>query len=215
MVISKHNWGVIFYILFWVAGFSYAGSMNDESLRAALSSKNIDQVLVALNDIKKSRYQGDVLPFIKALWAQDKESEPDIAWNMLDHDIVKINLTDILVQAYNNGLVDIELDKLHDYARKLLGSSDKEVAASATLVLAQIDDPEDVLQIKNTALKSKGYLFRSSVLALSMMCNPKAGPALTVIGDTVSSSEQSKFVKETQAKFSKLKQDGAYCSRNS
>lgn len=209
---EKGIFAVLFSMLLWMTELACAGSANDENLRAALNSKNVDQVISTLNDIKKSRYQGDVLPLIKALWDHDKEAEPDIAWDMLDYEIIKINITDVLVQAHNNGMVDVELSKLHECARELLNSSDNEVAASSALVLAQIDDSEDVERIKNIALGSKGYLFRSSVLALSMMCSPNADSALTVVVETVSDSEQAKFASDTQARFAKLKEGGTYCA---
>ena len=83
------------------------------------------------------------------------------------------------------------------------------MVAATVFVLSQIDDPKDVEELESIALTNEGYLFRSSVIALSMMCNPAAGPALKKIGDLMRSPEKSQFVRETRTKMSDFK----YCSQ--
>lgn len=198
-------------ITFGVTTATYAATANVENLLAAFESKNIDRVLSSLNDIKRSRYKGDILPLLDALWNKDKEAASQVPQEMLDYDIIRIQIADILVQAHNNGLIEAPVNDIHAFARKLLKSSDKEVVASTVFVLAQIDDQEDVNEIEGVALNNKGYLFRSSVIALSMMCNSAADRALKRIGEVTSDSEQTQFVRETRIKFSNLK----YCSQKS
>ncbi len=200
---------IFIFVGSWVTDATYAGTANVETLLSAFKSKNIDRVLSSLNEIKRSRYQGDVLPLLEALWNKDEEAASQVPREMLDYDIVRIHIADVLMQARNNGLIDIPVSNIHASARRLLKSPDKEVVAATVFVLAQIDDPKDVEELESIALTNEGYLFRSSVVALSMMCNSAAGPALEKIGNLVSSPEKSQFVRETRTKVSNFK----YCSQ--
>lgn len=193
----------------WLMEATNAGTANVETLLSAFKSKNMDRVLSSLNEIKRSRYQGDVLPLLEALWNKDEQAASRVPREMLDYDIVRIHIADVLMQARNNGLIDIPVSNIHASARRLLKSPDKEVVAATVFVLAQVDDPRDVEELENIALSNEGYLFRSSVIALSMMCNPAAGPALKKIGDLVRSPEKAQFVRETRGKLSNFK----YCLR--
>ncbi|MHB8474183.1 MAG: hypothetical protein ACYDC8_15305 [Gammaproteobacteria bacterium] len=213
MINSKLSYLIFIFALF-LAELSYAGAKNDENIRQALASKNLDQLITVLNEIKSSVYQGDVLPLIQTLWKRDKVAEPNIHWDMVEYDIVRINLADILVQARNNGLIDTEIDDLHKYAVSMLDSKDSAVVSSAVMVLAQIDDKNDVSKIKKIALSRPGYLFRSSILSLSMMCNSDAALALEAIERNLTKSDEKTFLLETRAKFAKHKDAGTYCTHD-
>lgn len=56
-------------------------STGDESITqrefvAALQTSNLDKIIVATNRIKRTAYQGDLLPLLKRLWHGDIEGLP-------------------------------------------------------------------------------------------------------------------------------------------
>lgn len=183
---------------------------NKDDLVAALKAKNIDRALASLNEIKRSQYKGDVLPFLKAIWSESVVI--DIPREILNLNIIRINVADVLVQAHNNGLTDAPLNDIRSFARSLLDRRDKErdveAMSTAIFVLGHIDNSEDTTLLRKTALQGNDYLFRSSVIALLMMCNTAASDELNGI-KKAGTAEQKRFLEEVRSKF----QNAKYCSQ--
>src|SRR5271166_2444259 len=77
------------------------------ALLAALRAQKLDDTSDVLNQVKKAQQKGDVLPLLVDLWENDKVKYPDLPWNFVDLDAVRINIADVLVQAYRNRQVKI------------------------------------------------------------------------------------------------------------
>src|SRR5690554_5560867 len=80
----------------------FGQTANRDHLAHALKSKDVDRIVSVLNEVKRSRYQGDVLPLLKAVWNKDKNALAGIPDAVIDLDIVRIHVADVLVQAHKN-----------------------------------------------------------------------------------------------------------------
>jgi len=69
-----------------------------------------------INDAKELAYQGEAIRYFQVLWTG--ENLPGgISSIIVGKDIIKINIADYLMQAYKNGLVDIDKDEFQKFAR--------------------------------------------------------------------------------------------------
>lgn len=168
-----------------------------ESLSQDLRSKNIDQIFITLNDVKGMMYQGQILPFIQDLWDIRKDKHPDLPWQVIQSDIVRVEIADVLIQARDNGRINLDLTPLHNYVAHLINSSDVQVALSAISTLATIDDPIDAKAITAIA-KKQDRLFRSCVSSLARMCNTAAERGLDELEQVVTNPELKSFLLNTK-----------------
>lgn len=185
------------------------GSSETMRLTDALSGNNVNQVLSEINNAKELHYQGEMIQLMKAVWSGEN-LDKGISTDMVKKDIIKINVADFLVQAHNNGLIDIDTDQFRVYAKKVLNSADTEAVSSALFVLANIDNPEDVKLIKPFILSKSDYLFRSATLALAMMCNDKSDEALADLAENVKGAKRD-YLRDTREKFLSMKKKEYHC----
>lgn len=83
----------------------YASTLNEDEFINTIKSRNVELLVKKLNDIKGSRYHNDLLPIINAIWEKNKTILKHVSWDFLDLDIIRINVADILVQDYQNGII--------------------------------------------------------------------------------------------------------------
>lgn len=178
-------------------------------LTVALSENNVEEVLSLINDAKEHSYQGEMIPFMYSLW-KGEGLPTGTSLVLIKKDVVRINIADFLVQAYKNGLVEINEREFQTFAQKVLSSNDATAISSALLVLAHIDDPNDIKRIELFVLSKSDYLFRSAALSLAMMCNELAGKSLARLQNKVSDPRR-EYLVETREKFRSMKQKGHYC----
>lgn len=180
-----------------------------EKLTDALRGGDVEKVLSLINDAKELSYQGEAIQLMQSLWA-GKGLPSGVSSSLIKKDIIRINAADYLVQAHNNGLLEVNKGEFQTFARKLLSSDDAEAVSASLFVLAHIDDPEDVKLIEPLVLSKSEYLFRSATLALAMMCNESADKALKELEEKVSESRRGYLV-DTREKFLSMKEKGLYC----
>ena len=158
---------------------SYADQfINMENLKADLQTRDIDRIGKTLNDVKQMKYQGQILPFLVDLWSNQKAKYPELQWEIINSDIVRVDIANVFLQAQRNGRIQINDDELYEFLEKLLGSSDLQVAQNAILTLFLIDEPRSVEKILSAANRKNKWTFRSSFVALTSMCHPAAEKAL-------------------------------------
>jgi hypothetical protein len=158
---------------------SYADQfINVENLKEDLQTRDIDRIGKTLNDVKQMKYQGQILPFLVDLWSNQKAKYPELQWEIINSDIVRVDIANVLLQAQRNGRIQINDDELYEFLAKLLGSSDLQVAQNAILTLSLIDEPRSVEKILSAANRKNKWTFRSSFVALTSMCHPAAEKAL-------------------------------------
>ena len=202
--------GIFVILMLFFASSVSSETAHKEQLLEALQSRNVDRVTSILNDIKSSRYQGDVLPLLERLWNKDL-SGTTISSDFVELDIIRISISDVLVQAHMNGLIKVEISQIQDFARSRLNVDDAEVISMAATVLSQIDDPADAAALKAIAIASDGYVFNSTVTALALMCNTAARDALSAIEGILRDSTKKAYVAESRRKFGNLKTMDGFC----
>ena len=179
-----------------------------ENVAAVLRNGTTPEVVRILNEVKRVGYRGDVLPLIANLWSGKSNDLPKSA---TEPDIVRIQLADILAQAYRNGFLTSLDSGIHPYARKLIASDDPQLVSSAVQVLAIIDDPTDVPLLERIASKEVRPTFRATVAALAEMCSPQADEALLRLGSSGLQSENKRFLDETRQSIGALRRTAGVC----
>ena len=187
--------------------------VTEESLTEDLLSKNVDRIDRSLNNIKGQRYQGQILPLITDLWEQRKERRPDLPWRLIGTDIIRVELADILMQAYKNGRVRTDPKPIHDYLSGLVNHEDLDVQRKAIGALSAIDDEQDVDKILAVAKRQEIYTFPVSVIALTTMCNEKASKAVAELGAIVDDSNLRAILSKTKQKSDDFKERTTWCKR--
>lgn len=166
-------------VLAYGTATSYADQfVNVENLKADLRTRDIDRIVKTLNDVKRMGYEGQILPFLVDLWSNQKAKYSELPWEIINSDIVRVDIANVLLQAQRNGRIQINDDELYEFLAKLLGSSDLQVAQNAILTLSLIDEPRSVEKILSAANRKNKWTFRSSFVALTSMCHPAAEKAL-------------------------------------
>lgn len=207
---KKFSQLMVLTAMFAVFQNGIAGSSSETmKLIDVLSGNNVNRVLSAINDAKELQYQGEMIKLMKAVWSGEN-LDKNISVDMVKKDIVRINVADFLVQAHNNGLVDIDTNQFRAYAKKVLNGSDTEAMSSALFVLANLDNPEDVKLIKPFVLSKSDYLFRSATLALAMMCNDKSDEILVELAEKLKGAKRD-YLRDTRKKFISMKKKGYHC----
>lgn len=204
-------------LLFLINSATLFGMNDDyvsiEKLTKELNTRNVDRIIKTLNMVKRMSYQGKILPFIRDLWEERKDKYPNLPWNIVNEEVIKVELANILLQAAANGKIEIDTEKLHKYVLGLIDSEDTDVARSAILTLSIIDDVRDVDKIFAIAKQQKKGTFRASVLTLANMCNSAANIALEQLENYVDNSELKFFITNTRNTMEDFKIRTHWCDR--
>lgn len=192
---------------------SYEITPNEDALVAAIKERNLDRLVFLLNEIKGRLHHEDVLPLVKAIWSVDKRQYPELPWDFLRLDIVRINAADILVQDCKNHLVQVNLNAIRRYARSLLDNPDQAVKMQALFVLGRIGEAGDVAAIRTIAVRrtTNSGLFRACIVSLAMMCNSQSSVAIEAIRSSTDDTDRVAFIDTTRKQFSELKAQGGLC----
>jgi len=184
-------------------------SFDLNKLTIALKNNNVDHVVTLLNDAKEFSNQEEIVQYINNLWV-DKNAPPEVSNKLLHKSIIRINIADFLMQAYNNGNSTVHIQEIHKYAKLQLTSHKEEVVSMALFVLAQFNDENDLKLIEPFIFSKSDYLFRSAALSLAMMCNDKVDNRMEYLQKQLDSSRKHYLI-ETRKKFKKMKDNDGYC----
>lgn len=184
-----------------------------DELTATLKTRNVDRILVTLNTIKQMSYQGEILPFVRDLWDGRKDKYPELPWETINSNIVKVDIANILLQAHANGKIKLDTESVHRYVAGMISSTDIDVARNAILTLSLLDDEKDVAKILAIAKRQQKGTFRAAVVALSKMCNPAAAKALAQLEESVTGKELKSYVAETRRESQAFKERSGWCDR--
>ncbi|NOY16309.1 MAG: hypothetical protein GXP23_05140, partial [Gammaproteobacteria bacterium] len=213
-------WGfAVILSLMLVLGKADATAASDSfvsvaDLKAELKSKNIDHIIKVMNRVKQMSYQGQILTFLHDLWDEQEVKYPDLPWETIRVDVIKLEIADILLQANANGKIKIDREKFHKFILELIDSADIDVVRNAIIALSIIDDEKDVDKIFFIAKRQLKGTFRASVLTLSKMCNPAAGRALDRLEDHVTKSDRKSFITKTRDSMATFKERTGWCKSN-
>ena len=216
--IGKQVGAILLCILAMAHGSAMDATGNEfvsvEDLKADLRTQNIDRIIKTLNVVKRMTYQGQVLPFLMDLWTNQKDKYPELQWEIINSDIVKIDTANILLQAERNGRMQVDKSGIYEFAARLIDSSDVQVAQNAILTLALIDEPRVVDKILSAAKRQNKWTFRASVLALNSMCHQSAEKALDQLETLAKDAELKAEIQKDRHKMMDYKARTSMCKKN-
>jgi hypothetical protein len=166
-------------------------------LKQIISSEDEMEIVRAMNRVKQNQESHELMVFIMKLWANDKQEHPDLPWRVINSEIVRIELANVLVQASNNGLIKVDREAIRKYAMQVISGTDQLARATAINTLGLIRNSADLELIKNIALEEDARTFWAAIIALSASCDPRANVMLDDIKKNARRDESKKFLQES------------------
>lgn len=149
-----------------------AEEVSKQELTLVLASGQFEQTIEVMNRIKRMQHQGHLLPILVDVWDARFEKYPQVNREFVSSARVRIEVADVLIQAYRNGALDGR-DRERDiatYARKQSTSHDLDVARQAILVLGVVNDPVDVVFFTSLVEAEAAGTFGAATVSLSRNC---------------------------------------------
>lgn len=166
-------------------------------VKDVLRSRNLEDIIVALNEVKRDQRSAELLQLVSALWKDKVDGNEDLPWDLIRSPRVRIELANILAQADRNGYVKVDRGALRKYARSVLKGDDERAKGTAALTLGIINDGSDVAVLKKEALREQPLTFRSAVIALHEICDPHASLAISDLKRRVMREEYRAFLRQS------------------
>jgi len=170
-------------------------------LKQVLRSEDEREIVRAMNRVKQNQESHQLLMFVVQLWRNDQRQHSDVPWNIVNSELIRIEVANVLAQASNNGFVKIDREELREYARHVISGSNERAKSEAVLTLGVINNPGDVKLLKDIALLENPQTFRAAVIALAASCHPSGEAALAELRTKARGRENREFV---QMKSSEL-----------
>ncbi len=203
------------FVFLAVCGVAFGGtSVTIESLTADLESKDIDRIDKSLNDVKRLSNKGQILPFIADLWDQRKEKHPGLPWDVINTNIVRVEIADILLQAHQNARIKLDPQPIHRFVVGQIDSDDPDIARKAIGALALVDDSADVGKLKEIATRKDPATFRLAVATLTQMCNENAKSAVAELDNSIIEPELKSYIQKRRHDSDEFKKRTAWCDRS-
>ena len=171
---------------------------------------NVDAIIQVTNDVKMMIYKREALEFLRDVWEINKSKYPDLSWDVITKDIVRINIADILIQSNRNREISIDTYDFKSYAMKQIENNDEDVVLIAILALSNIDDAASVKKIYEMTSASSPAISRVAIIALAKMCHQAAEQALNNIERNSQDKEYLEVIQDTRQKYYSVKR--LYCS---
>lgn len=181
-------------------------SIVDSRLEASLIGGDVHRVIA----IAKGFRHGDVCNSANVLldvWEQRIDKHPGYSWRALRDKTLMLNIANNLAQAKSNGCIQFQEDEMRKYVRETMANeSDSATLELAVWTLGIFDRSEDVALIEKFASSNAEAVFRSSVMALSNMCNADSELAIERLLATSTQKRQT-FIAETSMKLKQFNED--------
>lgn len=171
-------------------------TVSANELLDVLRTKDIDAIKSKLQTIQGMKSKRSVLPLLNDLWNGETERYQDVPWDVVELDIIRVDIANILIQGKRSGDVEIDSEEFHDFALDQVSSENNVAATKAILLLMFFDDPEDVARLVEIAKEERPGTFSAAVATLSMHCNPKAVEELEALKWNLIDPQSRAYVEE-------------------
>jgi hypothetical protein len=165
-------------------------------LKEIIMSEDTNEIVRAMNRVKQNQGSHDLMVFAMDLWEKNTRKYAYLPWRIINSDIVRIEVANVLIQASNNGLIKVDQDELRKYARLVVSGSDQLAVASAISTLGLIKNSEDIKLIERVALEENPRTFARAIIALAENCDPAAEIVLNDVSKRVGRDESKRFLRE-------------------
>jgi hypothetical protein len=162
---------------------AYAQSSDDPvvaELKSLLENRDVWPIVRFFGDIAKLREGDPIIGFVVDLWEARSDKHPDLPWDFVMSDPVRLHLGHELLIWSRLGMPSARIDRqqIRDYAVKLIDDPRGEVRDVTLTTLGALDEPVDVGPVLAVAKSEPFGRFALAVEVLSGMCNPAARDAL-------------------------------------
>jgi hypothetical protein len=146
---------------------------------AAFEQDDTDAVVYALNEIKASPVNSEVIELVQCAFEKCDGLNPSWRNPTIDDPLVRINMVDVLVQAGRRGHSGIDEPALLQFVLVELNGPVEDVRQRSLMILSYIGGPENVTRIVDVARATDDLsTFRYAVIALKRMNSGSATRAL-------------------------------------
>ena len=206
---------IVAYLLPWnITAYSREGEkyISAEQLIQIMNTGNIDRIIESINIAKGVSYKGQILPLMRDLWDKRVDKYPQLPWRIVNKDIIRLEVANILIQGDSNGLIKIDRDAIHEFVSQSLDSDDVFVQATAISTISLFDDDKDVEKLQEMANQQKRRTFGRAVLALAKMCGPAARKALDELEKTITIPDLRDYIPKIRRKMESFYKRTNWCS---
>lgn len=183
-----------------------------EQLIQIINTGNIDRIIESINIAKGVSYKGQILPLMRDLWDKRVDKYPQLPWRIVNKDIVRLGVANILIQGHNNSFITIDRDAIHEFVSQSLDRDDVFVQATAISTISLFDDDKDVEKLQEMANQQKRRTFGRAVLALAKMCGPAAHKALDELEKTITKPDLRDYIPKIRRKMESFYKRTNWCS---
>ncbi len=181
-------------------------------LKDVLRSENYDPINKTLNDVKSMSNRKGILPFIRDLWELRKDRYTDVPWNVVNDDIVRLGLADVLLQARSNRIIEFDPNDMSAFAVGRLRAPSVRVRTAAMFVLAVSETDQAVTELFKVAKREHSDTYRAAILALIEMCNPRARQAIAELQESVKDRVRRKFIRDQLEQWENFNKGHPWCN---
>jgi hypothetical protein len=150
-----------------------------DELIAVFEQGDTDAVVYALNEIKASPVNSEVIELVRCAFEKCDGLDPSWSNPTINDPLVRINMADVLVQAGRRGHAGIDEPALLQFVLVEINGSVEEVRQRCLMILSYIGGPENVARIVDVAHATDDLsTFRYAVIALKHINSGRAIKAL-------------------------------------
>lgn len=154
---------------------------------------DVDVIYNAINHVD---WSPDSLDVVQALWNKDVLRYPDLPWEKLDDDIVRLALANVLMQAKRHCRINANMADLHDFVKSKAMSDDLRVKGRATYLLGLSGYEEDIPYLSSIVeAELEGYA-EEAALSLAFIHSDAALDAIRDLEGKANRSSLKAFLQE-------------------
>jgi hypothetical protein len=187
------------YLFIVLVLFSCSVFAGDNKLLETLRSEN--DVDVLYNEINHVEWSTENLDVVQAVWSKNIDKYPDLPWQKLDNDIVKLAIANVLMQAHRNCKIESNMDELHDFVRSKTTSKSLKVKGRSTYLLGLAGRNEDIPFLSSIVESEEKGWAEEAALSLVFMHTNEAADALRSLQTKVKRQSLKDFLRKKVEKY--------------
>jgi len=192
-------------------------SVTIEQFIKVLGTNDVARITDALHGVMTmfGPEQKIMLDFLMDLWAGRTEKHPSLPWKVINSDRVKVEITNVLLQARRNRSIVFDPAGFETFAYSKFESRDQFVVAMAANVLGQAETDSAVEILHREAKRKDRDMFRLAVRVLTRMCNPSADMAVEALLKEPLAPAERNYLIETRRQREQMKRQTQMCNADS
>jgi len=175
-----------------------------------------DDIDLLCNEINQVEWSTENLDVVQAVWRKNIDKYPDLPWQKLNNDIIRLAIANVLMQAHRNCKIQSNMDELHDFVRSKTTSKNLEVKGVATYELGLAGRNEDIPFLSSIVESEEKGWAEEAALSLTFMHTNEAVDALRSLQTKVKRQSLKDFLQKMVEKYNQypLTQRTKGCEEN-